>query len=100
MAEEEQPDIAWVGIACSAYLALSAQITDVGLSKQLFARDAKWWFSIAKGFFGEAEGAEALEVLMKAQQVKYNNGELSWDEMLDASQQCSTVKLKIESMLE
>lgn len=86
-----------VSVVCVSNLAMASILTEAELSKMVFTRDAKWWRSILLNVVGAAEADRRIESEMKDIKTKWNNEELSWDQLLDVGQKCSEMKLDLES---
>ena len=84
-------------VVCVSALGMASILTESKLSKMVFTRDAKWWRSILLKVVDSSEADRRIEAEMKDIKTKWNNEELSWDQLLDVGQKCSEMKLDLES---
>jgi uncharacterized membrane protein YfbV (UPF0208 family) len=87
-----------VAVTCASTLATAGLITDVKISKMIFERDAKWWFSALSKFVGNKQQAiDRLSPSMYELKEKFNRKEISWNELLEIGERCSSMKLAAET---
>lgn len=99
-AQSDQDIIEEVGVTCVSSLATAGLLTDVKLSKMVFQRDAKWWFSALAVLLGQQQATERVSSSMYELKDKWNRKEINWNELLDIGESCSKMKLAVEGKRE
>ena len=85
------------GVLCVSTLGMAAIMTEDELPKMVFTQDAKWWRSILINVINSSEADRRVEERMMNIKNKWNDEEITWKQLLDIGQQCSELKLQLQS---
>ena len=97
LAQTDEEIFKEVGIVCTGTLAMAAELTDVKLSKMVMQSDAKWWRDLLVDVYGESDVDPQIADAMRSVKDSWNGNKISWDELLDICQQCSEMKIQLET---
>jgi len=95
--QSEVEIFAEASVVCASTLSIASILTESELSKMVFTRDGKWWRSMLLNVVDATEADRRIEAEMKDIKTKWNNDELTWNQLLDLGQQCSEMKLALEN---
>lgn len=81
---------------CAASTGLVAVKMDEDSSvRDVIFAEGKWWKQLLVDFAGSEAADLLVSVAAKEIQGLYNSGEVSWDELVSAAQNCSTMKTEL-----